>query len=588
MERAMISEGDTDGVFQMEGGGMRTFLANMKPACFEDIIAAISLYRPGPMDSIPRFIAGKQNPESVQYLHPMLKPILEVTYGCMVYQEQVMQIVRDLAGYSMGRSDLVRRAMAKKKHEVMAQEKEYFIHGKVEPDGSVSVPGAVRGGVPEDIANQLFEEMTAFASYAFNKPHAAGYAVVALQTAWLKLHYPAEFMAAMMNTFAGNAGKVAFYIQYLRKRNIPVLPPDVNMSGEKFSVDRSGDTPAVRFGLNAVKNVGHNPIAAIAEEVKRGGPFRDLNDFVNRVASDQITKRVVESLIKAGAFDSLPGNRAQKLAVYEQIMDGAARRRRNTLEGQISLFDALMGDEPALDVPATPLPDIPELPPRTLLSLEKEMTGVYITGHPLDEYRAELSAMDFNTQYLASLSEEREDKGLSLDGIRATMGGIVVEKKVKATRKGDMMAFVTLEDFYGSTEALVFPKVYEKYRQLLEPDSLVLLHGRLSIREDDAPRIIPETIAPLRHADPDEASLPVPPPVPDAPLRKKLYLKAANEAARDQALSILALSPGPVSVTFVMADTGKAYRAPERFWVSESVDLAALKALLGEGCVVMK
>ena len=362
----MISEGDTDGVFQMEGGGMRSFLANMKPACFEDIIAAISLYRPGPMDSIPRFIAGKQDPASVQYLHPKLKPILEVTYGCMVYQEQVMQIVRDLAGYSMGRSDLVRRAMAKKKHDVMAQEKEYFIHGKVEPDGTVSVPGAVRNGVPEEIASQLFEEMTAFASYAFNKPHAAGYAVVALQTAWLKLHHPAEFMAAMMNSFAGNAGKVAFYIQYLRKRDIPVLPPDVNMSGEKFSVDRSGERPAVRFGLNAVKNVGKGPIAAIAAEVKRGGPYRDLNDFINRVASDQITKRVVESLIKAGAFDSLPGNRAQKLAVYEQIMEGAAKRRKSTVEGQLSLFDldGAMGGAPALDVPATPLPDVPELPPR--------------------------------------------------------------------------------------------------------------------------------------------------------------------------------------------------------------------------------
>ena len=604
----MISEGDTDGIFQMEGGGMRAFLANMKPACFEDIIAAISLYRPGPMESIPRFIAGKQKPETVKYLHPKLKPILDVTYGCMVYQEQVMQIVRDLAGYSMGRSDLVRRAMAKKKHDVMAQEKEIFIHGKVEADGTVSVPGAVRNGVPEEIAEQLFEEMTAFASYAFNKPHAAGYAVVALQTAWLKLHHPAEFMAAMMNSVAGNPVKVAFYIQYLRKKGIAVLPPDVNKSGEKFSVDREDGKSAVRFGLNAVKNVGHAPIFAITEEVKKGGAFRDINEFIDRVPSESLTKRVVESLIKAGALDSLPGNRAQKLSVYETIMDGAARRRKNVVEGQLSLFDAL-GDE-TLAVPPTPLPDLPELAPRALLSLEKEMTGVYITGHPLDEYREELSQLDVNTRTLSLLSEESEDKGLSMDGTRAVMGGIVTEVKTKTTRKGDMMAFVTLEDFYGSTEALIFPKTYEKYRSLLQTDALVLMQGRLSVREDEAPRLIPDSVTPLSHIDisalkreaardrydrtppppaPDElppAAPPVEPPPQSAP--RKLYLKAGSEQARDQALMILARAPGDIRVTFVMADSGKAFLAPPRYWVSEGVDLAALRALLGDKAVVMK
>ncbi len=589
----MISEGDTDGIFQMEGGGMRAFLANMKPVSFEDIIAAISLYRPGPMDSIPRFIAGKQKPETVKYLHPKLKPILDVTYGCMVYQEQVMQIVRDLAGYSMGRSDLVRRAMAKKKHDVMAQEKEIFIHGKVEADGSVSVPGAVRNGVPEPVAEQLFEEMTAFASYAFNKPHAAGYAVVALQTAWLKLHYPAEFMAAMMNSVAGNAVKVAFYIQYLRKKGIDVLPPDVNKSGEKFSVDREGGRPAVRFGLNAVKNVGHAPIAAITAEVQKNGPFRDLNDFVDRVSSEHLTKRVVESLIKAGALDSLSGNRAQKLAVYETIMDGASKRRKNVVEGQISLFDAL--DDFSLSVPPTPLPDRPELEPRALLALEKEMTGVYITGHPLDEYRDELNALEMSTRTLALLSEESEDKGLSMDGSRATLGGIVSEVKTKATRKGDMMAFVTLEDFYGSTEALIFPKTYEKYRALLQNDALVLMQGRLSIREDEAPRLIPDHVMPLEHIDPAElrqtarSEAPAAPePAPRHEVERKLYLKAANEAVRDQALEILSRTPGSIRVTFVMADSGKAFLAPERYWVSAQVDLSALRALLGDQAVVMK
>ena len=493
---AMISEGDTDGVFQLEGGGMRNFLANMKPGSFEDIIAAISLYRPGPMESIPRYIAGKQNPDAVQYLDPQLKPILSVTYGCMVYQEQVMQIVRDLAGYSMGRSDLVRRAMAKKKHDVMAKEKEYFIHGKVNEDGTLDVPGAVRNGVPEEVAEKLFEEMTAFASYAFNKPHAAGYAVVALQTGWLKLHYPAEFMAAMMNSFTGNADKVAFYIQHLRRLGIPVLPPDVNKSTDRFSVDHSGDQPAVRFGMGAVKNVGKNAILAIVEEARQNGPFKDIFDFADRVPSDAINKRAVECLIRAGAFDTLPGSRAQKLAVYESAMDGASKRRKNTVEGQISLFGDLFGDA-GLDVPPPPLPDIEEFPLRARLSMEKEMTGVYITGHPLDEYREPLSQMEVTARFLAALTEEHEDKGLSMDGITVTMAGIITEKKTKATRKGDMMAFVTLEDLYGSTELLIFPKVYEKYRHLLEPDTLVTVYGHLSVREDEPIKLLADALLPL-------------------------------------------------------------------------------------------
>ena len=567
----MISDGDTDGVFQMEGGGMRTFLANMKPACFEDIIAAISLYRPGPMDSIPRFIAGKENPSSVEYLHPKLRPILEVTYGCMVYQEQVMQIVRDLAGYSMGRSDLVRRAMAKKKHDVMAQEKEYFIHGKTEDDGTVSVPGAIRNGVSEDIASRLFEEMTAFASYAFNKPHAAGYAVVALQTAWLKLHYPAEFMAAMMNAFSGDSGKVAYYIQYLRRRGIGVLPPDVNESREKFTVSHAEATGAVRFGLNAVKNVGRSAIAAIVAEARAGGPFRDLYDFIDRLSSDQMTKRVVESLIMAGAMDTLPGNRAQKLAAYESLMDSAARRRKTVAQGQISLFDMFAPEDAPLASP--PLPDLNELPKRQLLSMEKEMTGVYITGHPLDEYREELSQLPVNSRTVEAIVEENEDGGVSQDGMEAVMGGIITAKKTKATRKGDMMAFVTLEDFYGSIEALVFPRVYEQYRSLLETDTLVIMTGRLSIREDDAPHMIPSSIRLLSHS---------------RPAGRTLYLKARDEDMRARALPILSKTPGRIPVTFVMADTGKAFRAPDSWSVSENVDIAALKSLLGEECVVLK
>ena len=628
----MISNGDTDGVFQLEGGGMRNFLANMKPGNFEDISAAISLYRPGPMESIPRYIAGKQHPEAVKSLHPQLKPILSVTYGCMVYQEQVMQIVRDLAGYSMGRSDLVRRAMAKKKHDVMAKEKVYFIHGKLNDDGSIDVPGAVRNGVPEEVAEKLFEEMTAFASYAFNKPHAAGYAVVALQTAWLKLHYPAEFMAAMMNSFTGNSEKVAFYIQHLRKLGIPVLPPDVNKSADRFNVDHSGERPAVRFGMGAVKNVGRNAILAIMKEVRRNGSFKDFFDFADRVPSEAINKRAVECLIRAGAFDTLPGSRAQKLEIYETALDGASKRKKNNVEGQISLFGDLLG-ETAIDVPPPPLPKVDEYPRRALLSMEKEMTGVYITGHPLDEYREALSGMEVNAQFLTTLSEEHEDHGLSLDGTAAVMAGIILEKKTKSTRKGDMMAFITLEDLYGSTEILIFPKTYEKYRHLLEVDGLVSIYGHLSVREEESVKLLADAILPLTnetlnadafkgeirprrqqpssgwqapldappYGDPSElpppvdyaeiarpkpANIPSHRPQPDA-RPAKLYLKVEDESQRDRCLPILKKTPGNIPVTFYVTSLNAAFRA-DGYSVGRNVDMKALTAMLGEKNVVMK
>ena len=487
----MIASGDTDGVFQLESAGMRNFLMNMRPENFEDIIAAISLYRPGPMESIPRYIRGKRNPASVKYLDEKLRPILSVTYGCMVYQEQVMQIVRDLAGYSLGRSDLVRRAMAKKKHEVMERERQYFVHGKRDEAGNVEVPGAVAMGVKEETAEKLFEEMSAFASYAFNKSHAAAYALVAVQTAWLKVHYPAQFMAALMNSVAGNTDKVAYYIQYCRKRGLKVLPPDVNLSREKFSVDR--EQKDNRFGLNAVKNVGWGAIRAIKEEIGRNGPYQDLFDFVERVGELSVNKKAVESLIRAGALDSLPGNRAQKLRAFESAMDGAARARKKNVEGQLSLF-ALEGAAPA--APRPPLPPAPQLSPRALLAMEKEVTGVYISGHPLDEYKDTLDQLPVNARTLAELAEE-SDQGLSMNGRPVCMGGIIAEKRMKATRAGSMMCFLQLEDLYGVTEVLVFPRVYERLGQELEADRAVLLEGRLSVREDEAPKLLLEAAAPL-------------------------------------------------------------------------------------------
>ncbi|MBQ3169397.1 MAG: DNA polymerase III subunit alpha, partial [Clostridia bacterium] len=490
----MISSGDTDGVFQLESGGMRSFLMNMKPQNFEDIVAAISLYRPGPMESIPRFIQGKQNPKSVKYLTPKLEPILNVTYGCMVYQEQVMQIVRDLAGYSMGRSDLVRRAMAKKKHDVMEKEKEYFIHGKLNGDGTIDVPGAVRLGTDEQTAEKLFDEMTAFASYAFNKSHAAAYGVVAVETGWLKKHYPVEFMAALMNSVAGSSDKVAYYIEYCRKKGILISSPDVNFSMEKFSVDHTNGKKAIRFGLNAVKNVGHGAIRSIIDERRRSGAYKDLYDFISRNASGQVNKKAVESLIKAGAFDLLPGNRAQKICVYEKAMDAAVKKSHSVLDGQMSLF----GEGSLLpDAPPPPLPRLDDFKRRQKLMMEKEVTGIYVTGHPLEEYKEQLDELDISAKYLADYAEEREDGAMSLDQMKVRMGGIISEKRMKATKSGGMMAILTLEDLYGTTEVLVFPHVYERLRDRLETDSVQILTGRLSAREEETPKLILDQAIPM-------------------------------------------------------------------------------------------
>ena len=581
----MISEGDTEGIFQLESGGMTSFLTNMKPAGFEDIIAAISLYRPGPMESIPRYIAGKQNPDSVRYLTPQLKPILDVTYGCMVYQEQVMQIVRDLAGYSMGRSDLVRRAMSKKKHDVMAREKEIFIHGQ-EENGRVVVPGCIRNGVPEAAATRLFDEMTAFASYAFNKSHAAAYAVVAVQTAWLKLKFPVEFMAAMMNSMNGNTEKIAFYIQYCRKRGIPILPPDVNRSEEKFTVDMQTGKSGIRFGLAGVKSLGHNAIEALVDERRRGGAFRDLFDFIDRVTGAALNKKGVESLIRAGAMDSLPGYRSQKLHVYEKAMDGASRQQKSMVAGQISLFGMLDG---GAEAPPPPMPNVPEFDHFSRLQMEKETTGVYISGHPLDEYADALAKLKYNAQTLAELAEA-PDGGMSLDQKVVRMGGLIAEKKMKATRSGGMMAFVQLEDMYGATEVLVFPKVYDRVSAQLIEDSAVVMTGRLSVREDEAPKLLLERIAPLKDMDavPSEPDQPrdVPPQFDPRPARK-LYLKL-NAATREKALRILAETPGNICVMLYMADEKKTYQAPRQYWVDEGYDFGALANLLGADSIVLK
>ena len=598
----MISAGDTDGVFQLEGGGMRTFLTNMKPTCFEDIIAAISLYRPGPMESIPRYIQGKQNPSSIHYETEKLRPILDVTYGCMVYQEQVMQIVRDLAGYSYGRSDLVRRAMAKKKHKVMAQEREYFIHGKLNDDGTIDVPGCVRNGVPEEVASHLYDEMTAFASYAFNKSHAAAYAVVCIETAWLKRYHPVPFMAAILNSVYGNPAKIAAYIQYCRSRGIAILPPDVNRSQWKFTVAKAPDGQlGILFGLGAVKTVGQGAVDAIIRERKHGA-YRDIFDFCRRIDTSECNKRVVESLIKAGAFDGMGGNRPQLLAVFESAMDANSSLRKQTVDGQISLFDMAFGGAPLVQENHT-LPNLPDYPLRQRLALEKEIAGVYITGHPLDDYRDVLGKLPFSTADLDGL-EEREDRGLSLDGQIVDMGGILTEVKGKATKKGAYMGFITLEDLTGQIECLVFPKVYERYQGMMAVDDLVVLHGRLSIREEEAPKLLVEKLIPLEAWHPEESApaapmgqstaRPVPPPkrhTSEAPkltdaqaaakAPRKLYLRL-NRPQMDAAASTLSLYPGSVPVYLHLPAEKMTLLAPKTGWCDASDGcLNRLNALLG-------
>ena len=499
----MISAGDTDGVFQLEGGGMRLFLQSMKPECFEDIIAAVSLYRPGPMDSIPKYVAGKKDPSSVRYLTPELKPILDVTYGCMVYQEQVMQIVRDLAGYSLGRSDLMRRAMSKKKHDVMEQEREYFVHGMTDADGSILVDGCVRRGISEKVAEQIFDDMSSFASYAFNKCHAAPYALIAVQTGWLKTHYPVQFMAAIMNSVMDSSGKIAMYIQYCRTHGIPVLPPDINLSGWRFTVGHNEQgKPGIRFGMGAVKNVGRSAVQAIME-TRQGTPYRDLFDFADRVPAEAVNKRVAESLIKAGAFDFSGCNRAQLLSVYERVLDDAAKRQKNNLSGQVSLFD-MMGAEEC--VPDVQLPDMPEHSRNALLNMEREITGVYISGHPLDQV-AELIGSGFTTAAGVFSMTENEHRGMDHDGEPVTMAGILALAKSRITKKGAMMGILTLEDLTGQIEGLVFPRIYERYSEQLDADQMVILTGKLSFREDEEPKILVDVVKPLTPQTAAEAKL---------------------------------------------------------------------------------
>ena len=482
-----IGTGKTEGIFQLESGGMKNFMKELQPHSLEDVIAGISLYRPGPMDFIPQYIRGKNNRSSITYDCPQLEPILAPTYGCIVYQEQVMQIVRDLAGYTLGRSDLLRRAMSKKKAAVMEKERKTFVYG----DEETGVPGCIKNGIDEQTANKIYDEMIDFAKYAFNKSHAAAYAVVSYQTAWLKYYYPVEYMAALMTSVIDNPTKVAEYIYVCRQMGIKILPPDINKGEADFSVD-GGD---IRYGLAAIKSIGRPVIRAIVNDRKELGEFRNLEDFITRISSRELmNKRLVENLIKAGALDVLGGTRKQFMSIYIQIVDHMQQEKKNSMVGQMSLFD--MVSEEQKEEFQIRMPDVGEYTKENLLGFEKEVLGVYVSGHPLESYEEEwrkvisATTADFQVDPEVGYTKVR-------DGAREIIGGIIAEKTVKHTKTNQMMAFLTVEDLFGTVEVVVFPRDYEKYRQYLEEDNKIFVKGRVSEEDDKASKLICEKILPF-------------------------------------------------------------------------------------------
>ncbi len=561
----LISAADTDGVFQLESAGMKQFMLQLKPGCLEDLIAGISLFRPGPMDQIPKYLAGKNNPEAVTYLHEKLRPALKATYGCMVYQEQVMRIVRDIAGYSMGRSDLVRRAMAKKKHDVMQKERHNFVYG-IEENGVVSVPGAVRNGVDAETANRIFDAMADFASYAFNKPHAAGYAVLAYRTAYLKAHYPVEFMTAMLNSFISSVDQLAGYIGASKRMGIKVLPPDINMSREKFSVENG----AIRFGLAGIRNVGEGAMKDIIAERDRNGRFTDFMDFVRRAAD--INKRMVEAMIKVGCFDSTGAKRSQLMAVYEKALSVAAADRKQAAAGQLSLFD--LGGAESIRQSFVELPDIAEYKDSELLDMEHETLGIYLSGHPLNEYEDVLSSLP-NTAAMLNVSSENGEDELN-EGDKVRIGGIITHVQRKLTRSGSgMMAYCTLEDTTGSIECMAFPSVFTKYSSLLNSDSKVIISGKLNVREDQANVVLIDEVQPLMKRSASE----------------KIYLRldTADATLMDRLMTVLRRFPGNVPVILHDPNTKRTQLAPKELFVNPSGAVKdVLYELLGQDNVRIK
>ncbi|MBN3347205.1 DNA polymerase III subunit alpha [Clostridium botulinum] len=564
----MIGQGKTVGVFQLESAGMTSFMKELKPDSLEDIIAGISLYRPGPMAEIPRYIANKNNPLNIEYQTEKLEPILSVTYNCIVYQEQVMQIVRDLAGYSMGRSDLVRRAMSKKKHDVMEQERRNFIYGN-EDQG---VKGCINNGIDENVANSLFDSMMDFASYAFNKSHAAAYAVVGFQTAYLIRYYPTEFIAAMLNSVKGDNDKVSFYVNFAKTLGIEIIAPNINESYSNFTVKDN----RIIFGLTAVKNVGEKGIDNIVLSREQKDKFIDLSDFFNKVDTSIINKRLVESLIKAGAFDCLKVYRSKMLAVFEKIMDGIQKQKRNNIEGQVNLFmDIMDNKESSIDIK---YPNIKEFDKKYILQMEKEMTGLYFSGHPLEEYEETLK---IQTSHLISDIIPKESLEGNLvdtissikDGDKVVVGGMITHVSKKLTRNNDMMAFIVLEDLYSSIEVIVFPKIFNMARNIINEDEVVLLKGRVSLREDEQPKLICEFMEPLVKIN-----------------SEKLYIlveeKKDVKLKLQETKGVFLQHKGNIPVYFCTNKERKKFRIDRELWVNGNRELMDnLRNMFGENNV---
>ena len=556
----LLGSGKTDGVFQLESAGMKSFMKELKPQSLEDIIAGISLYRPGPMDFIPQYIKGKNHPELITYDCPQLEPILEPTYGCIVYQEQVMQIVRDLAGYTLGRSDLLRRAMSKKKADVMQRERQNFVYGNPEEN----VPGCVANGISEEIANKIYNEMIDFAKYAFNKSHAAAYAVVAYQTAYLKYYHPVEYMAALMTSVIDNPGKVAEYIYSCRQMGIKILPPDINRGVGNFSVDNGN----IRYGLAAIKSIGRPVIESIIEERKMRGEFKNLKDFMERLSGKEVNKRTVENFIKSGAFDSLKGTRKQLMMIYIRVMDQVNQEKKYSMTGQMSLFD-IVDEEQKKEFEIT-MPDVGEYQKETLLAFEKEVLGVYLSGHPLEEYEEKWRNNISTTTQDFQLDEETGVTKVR-DGAKEIIGGMITSKTIKYTKKNQTMAFITIEDLMGTVEVVIFPRDYEKNQQYLQEDSKVFVKGRVSEEDDNASKLICEEIIPFERT------------------RKELWLQYENKAAyladEKHLFAMIADSEGDDAVVIYC----KAERAVKRLPKNRNIKiepgiLSRLTNYFGESC----
>lgn len=578
----LISQGKTQGVFQLESAGMKQFIKELQPKSLEDIIAGISLYRPGPMEFIPKYVQGKHNSDKIKYTHESLEPILNTTYGCIVYQEQVMEIVRTLGGYSLGRSDLVRRAMSKKKTDVMAKERKIFIYG----DGK-SINGCIKNGIPKEIAEKIFDEMTDFAKYAFNKSHAAAYAVVAYQTAWLKTYYTVEFMAALMTSVIDFPNKVVTYIETCKNMNVEILPPDINEGYARFSVSNG----KIRYALSAIKTVGKTAIDAMVNERNKNGTFISMTDFCKRVTLKDLNKKGIENLIKAGAFDSLGGNRKQYMSSYKLISDSIEQNKKKNIEGQINLFE--LNETDANLAQYDVLPKVEDYELKLKLSMEKEVLGIYLSGHPLSEYQEELSKyitvssldfVDYFADYFTDNTEELEVSNKLLDGENVSIGGILVNKTIKYTRSNKSMAFIRIEDLYGFVEIILFPDMYEKYNSILNNEAILYIQGRASIQEDSESKIIANKI--LLYDELIKLN------EPKKKNESTLWLKITEDKPYnilDTISVILNKYRGNTEIIIYNEKAKKKFKAPKNLFVDISENLInELKETLGNTCVVIK